>query len=126
VFYYNTDTKSIFYNKCDEDKTYVQTMSYVKVLFFVLGAFLGPVVCKVDPCRLPKDPGRCRANKQMFYFNYDTKRCEGFLYKGCGGNANRFENLEICHEACLQHLVSYIYGKKHLQFGMKYKLVFMF
>jgi hypothetical protein len=41
----------------------------------------------------------------MFYFNMETKRCEGFLYKGCGGNGNKFENLEECHEACQQHLV---------------------
>ena len=58
-----------------------------------------------DVCRLAKDAGRCRATKPMFYFNMETKRCEGFIYKGCAGNGNRFEALEECHDACQQHLV---------------------
>ena len=58
-----------------------------------------------DLCKLPKDAGRCRSLKPMFYFNMETKRCEGFLFKGCNGNANKFENLEECHEACQHHLV---------------------
>jgi hypothetical protein len=58
-----------------------------------------------DVCRLPKDAGRCRSIKPMFFFNLETKRCEGFLYKGCGGNGNKFETLEECHDTCIHHLV---------------------
>jgi hypothetical protein len=63
------------------------------------------VLSAEDLCKLPKGAGRCRALKPMFYFNMETKRCEGFLYKGCSGNANKFDNLEECHEACQHHLV---------------------
>jgi len=74
---------------------------------FLFSAIFGICVTNgaEDVCKLAKDVGRCRAAKPMFYFNMETKRCEGFLYKGCGGNANKFENLEECHEACQHHLV---------------------
>ncbi|CAG7822582.1 unnamed protein product [Allacma fusca] len=43
-------------------------------------------------CMLPSDHGHCRAAIQMFYFNPQTSSCQTFLYGGCGGNKNRFDD----------------------------------
>ena len=29
-----------------------------------------------------------------------TKQCEHFIYGGCGGNGNQFENREACEDQC--------------------------
>lgn len=36
----------------------------------------------------------------MWYFKSTTRRCEPFVYGGCGGNANRFQSVEECHRIC--------------------------
>ena len=85
---------------------YTQNNSrYVCLALFFITMLVSSVFSAEDLCKLPKDAGRCRSLKPMFYFNMETKRCEGFLFKGCNGNANKFENLEECHEACQHHLV---------------------
>jgi hypothetical protein len=35
-----------------------------------------------------------------WFHNAVTKRCEEFIYGGCGGNANRFESRAACERAC--------------------------
>ena len=35
-----------------------------------------------------------------FYYDYESGTCEQFIYKGAGGNDNRFEALELCLEEC--------------------------
>ncbi|CDW59458.1 papilin [Trichuris trichiura] len=54
----------------------------------------------INPCTLPKAPGRCAAYFQRFFYNVDTKRCEMFVYTGCEGNANNFETIEQCEKKC--------------------------
>jgi eight-cysteine-cluster-containing protein len=53
-----------------------------------------------DACGLPADPGPCNAAFRRFYFNAATGSCEGFVWGGCGGNANNFETIEACEAAC--------------------------
>jgi hypothetical protein len=36
-------------------------------------------------CQLKKDTGNCKAYISKFYFNSSTKRCESFIWSGCGG-----------------------------------------
>ncbi|KAM9365118.1 carboxypeptidase inhibitor SmCI-like [Pholidichthys leucotaenia] len=52
-------------------------------------------------CALKGDPGPCKAIKNRFFFDATSGRCEVFEYGGCGGNANNFETLEECEEACV-------------------------
>ncbi|KAI1899485.1 hypothetical protein AGOR_G00062280 [Albula goreensis] len=52
-------------------------------------------------CALKMDEGPCKAMKDRFYFDVDTRRCERFDYGGCQGNANNFETLEECEEMCM-------------------------
>lgn len=59
----------------------------------------------VDPplstkCELPVVPGPCEALIPRYYYNSSTRRCEQFSYGGCCGNANNFETLAACTNAC--------------------------
>ncbi|CAN7992812.1 unnamed protein product, partial [Ixodes hexagonus] len=51
-----------------------------------------------DLCHMPKDPGACATDeaRENFYYNSQTGRCEAFEFTGCGGNDNRFEQIESC------------------------------
>ena len=51
-------------------------------------------------CKLPKVTGPCRARIPRWYFNYNTKRCERFIYGGCRGNKNNFTSLTSCQKKC--------------------------
>ncbi|TRY60841.1 hypothetical protein DNTS_026781 [Danionella cerebrum] len=52
-------------------------------------------------CSLPKDEGFCMAALPKYYYDNDEKNCRMFLYRGCRGNANRFETREDCQKMCL-------------------------
>jgi len=54
----------------------------------------------VDPCTLDQAVGPCRAYRPSFFFNKNTHQCESFMYSGCQGNANRFDDLESCEAKC--------------------------
>ncbi|XP_056096681.1 BPTI/Kunitz domain-containing protein [Rhinichthys klamathensis goyatoka] len=52
-------------------------------------------------CSLPKDEGTCFAIIPKHYYDSEQKDCRVFLYKGCQGNANRFDSREDCQKLCL-------------------------
>lgn len=54
----------------------------------------------LDVCGLPVVAGLCKAQKPRFGYNKDKKRCEMFLYGGCGGNGNRFSSVQDCVNTC--------------------------
>uniref|UniRef100_A0A6J0TX03 Fused toxin protein-like isoform X1 n=1 Tax=Pogona vitticeps TaxID=103695 RepID=A0A6J0TX03_9SAUR len=51
-------------------------------------------------CLLPKVVGKCLAYMPRYYYNPETKKCEKFIYGGCGGNENNFETWKECHYTC--------------------------
>ncbi|XP_055295189.1 boophilin-H2-like [Sitodiplosis mosellana] len=51
-------------------------------------------------CALDSSDGNCEAYYPKFFFNSKVRRCELFLYGGCGGNANRFNNMRECESKC--------------------------
>ena len=54
-----------------------------------------------DLCTLPRDGGPCDGVCPRYFFNDVTGQCEEFAYGCCGGNANNFETLPECENACL-------------------------
>ena len=44
--------------------------------------------------------GMCKAHMPSWFHNAVTRRCEEFIYGGCGGNANRFASRAACEAAC--------------------------
>lgn len=58
----------------------------------------------ISICQLPIDPGECTdlspSPGYRFAFDSSAGRCERFVFAPCGGNANQFETLDACIEAC--------------------------
>lgn len=52
-------------------------------------------------CNLPADPGPCDGVFLRWHHNPDTGICQPFTYGGCDGNANNFETLVECQQACM-------------------------
>lgn len=48
-----------------------------------------------DRCTLNPDPGLCNAYFVKYYFNNETKKCEEFVWGGCGG-VIPFDTMEEC------------------------------
>ncbi|XP_039989755.1 BPTI/Kunitz domain-containing protein isoform X2 [Xiphias gladius] len=53
-----------------------------------------------DFCQLSSDPGQGFDFIFRFYYDAATDECSPFIYKGQGGNANRFENEKQCIRNC--------------------------
>ena len=45
-------------------------------------------------------PGTCSGKFRRFYFDNSTGTCREFIYTGCGGNGNNYENGEHCRGIC--------------------------
>ncbi|XP_065917768.1 uncharacterized protein [Dysidea avara] len=56
--------------------------------------------CATDICGLQAEPGNCRASIPSYFYNAATGECEMFIYGGCGGNRNRFSDIDSCSRAC--------------------------
>uniref|UniRef100_A0A131YNU7 Tissue factor pathway inhibitor n=1 Tax=Rhipicephalus appendiculatus TaxID=34631 RepID=A0A131YNU7_RHIAP len=52
-------------------------------------------------CWQPKVVGRGNKSIPSWFYNIWTVRCTGFIYKGSGGNLNRFKTEEECNDVCL-------------------------
>lgn len=46
------------------------------------------------------DPGMCFAFIPRYFFNPKTGVCEMFIYGGCGGNGNNYQNMQECTQQC--------------------------
>lgn len=44
--------------------------------------------------------GRCFGQVESYAYNPLQRRCEAFIYGGCGGNENRFDSKAECEYSC--------------------------
>nr|WNV51242.1 haemalin [Haemaphysalis qinghaiensis] len=51
-------------------------------------------------CKPAPESGLCKASMERWFFNAESGECEVFIYGGCGGNDNNYENQEECEFAC--------------------------
>ncbi|KAL3311349.1 hypothetical protein Ciccas_010070 [Cichlidogyrus casuarinus] len=51
-------------------------------------------------CNDPRDDSECLAAFQRYFFNRNTRKCELFIWGGCGANGNNFKSLLDCQLAC--------------------------
>jgi len=61
----------------------------------------GALVGDGELCYLPSDSGTCDAYLTSYYYDRVSRRCEQFVWTGCGGNANRFTSLGDCEQRCI-------------------------
>ncbi|KAK8392409.1 hypothetical protein O3P69_014644 [Scylla paramamosain] len=53
-----------------------------------------------DICSQPVRAGVCSGGEARWYYNTETRKCEPFLYSGCGGNGNNFRSKSQCEARC--------------------------
>ncbi|XP_054879022.1 kunitz-type protease inhibitor 1-like [Poeciliopsis prolifica] len=51
-------------------------------------------------CVEPPRTGPCRAHFHRWYYNPKDRKCVRFIYGGCYGNGNNFEDEDECSETC--------------------------
>ena len=87
--------KHLKHNKLHDNKT-------LNLAFFISLCLL-LLLASVDPtliCQQKKDPGLCLAYFPRYYFNATARKCEKFIYGGCGGNLNKFSTYQECRKTC--------------------------
>ena len=65
----------------------------------------------VDPCELSKDIGNCRDLQTKVYYDVTKQQCLAFVYTGCGGNINNFNNFVDCSTKCGMHVQRFFEAK---------------
>lgn len=55
-------------------------------------------------CDVMYNIGFCKQSLLKWGYNKTAGKCETFLYAGCGGNANNFDNKEDCDSSCVDQL----------------------
>ena len=55
-----------------------------------------------DRCYLPRVVGRCHGTSYRYFYNYETEKCEEFIYGGCLGNDNKFDTADECEKVCVK------------------------
>ncbi|OCT85836.1 hypothetical protein XELAEV_18024005mg, partial [Xenopus laevis] len=53
-----------------------------------------------DICTFPMEEGDCAKYTLKWYYNHVVGECRPFVYSGCGGNLNRFDEKEQCEQRC--------------------------
>ena len=53
-----------------------------------------------DECTAPAVTGNCEAAMPRWFHDPSTGICRPFTYGGCGGNANNYQSLAECQDAC--------------------------
>ena len=52
-------------------------------------------------CDQSYETGPCRGYFPRWYYSREDNACKQFIYGGCDGNQNRFDNREECEAKCV-------------------------
>ncbi|KJH46710.1 Kunitz/Bovine pancreatic trypsin inhibitor domain protein [Dictyocaulus viviparus] len=97
VWYYDTSEgrcSQFWYGGCDGNENRFATKEQCET------------ICVEPPgigrCYLPKVEGplRCDLPQAKYWYDYNTKQCAAFWWRGCHGNANNFASWEECSTFC--------------------------
>ncbi|CAD6186601.1 unnamed protein product [Caenorhabditis auriculariae] len=97
VWYYDTAEgrcSQFWYGGCDGNENRFTTKEMCET------------ICVEPPgtgrCYLPKVEGplRCDQPQARYWYDYTTKQCAAFWWRGCLGNANNFASWEECSTTC--------------------------
>ncbi|XP_034110101.2 kunitz-like toxin PcKuz2 [Drosophila nasuta] len=58
------------------------------------------IIHRMSVCTAPPRYGTCNSKLRQWHYVSKLRRCERFIYSGCGGNNNRFYNKNECEEYC--------------------------
>lgn len=53
-----------------------------------------------DYCMMPPDRGNCTEVLYKYYFSPEYTHCPMFVWSGCEGNDNRFDDRHSCMQIC--------------------------
>ncbi|RCN33797.1 Kunitz/Bovine pancreatic trypsin inhibitor domain protein [Ancylostoma caninum] len=70
-------------------------------LVTVITALRPPLNETPSYCLEGADNGLCKACMIRYYYNAKSRRCEPFVYSGCGGNENNFVSYGDCKRGCI-------------------------
>ncbi|KAM3955369.1 kunitz-like toxin PcKuz3 [Aphomia sociella] len=75
-------------------------MAKIICLFLVLVVSMYFVSASSDICMQELISGRCLGYMPRYGYSTINKKCEQFIYGGCGQNDNNFLSLEECQKRC--------------------------
>lgn len=93
-WYYESKRNNCFtftYSQCNKNRNHFDT--YEACMLSCGGELAAP-------CSLPSLQGPCKAYEPRWAYSSSLKKCQSFVYGGCGGNENNFESREACEEMC--------------------------
>ncbi|KFD55348.1 hypothetical protein M514_03688 [Trichuris suis] len=100
-WYYNLtegECKQFTYSGCDGNGNRFRTQQVCEKVCISPEAQLDDM----SSCDQPVDPGPCKASVKRWYYDRQTDECKTFLYGGCNGNSNNFENENECKYTCVK------------------------
>jgi hypothetical protein len=72
----------------------------LRILSNNLNIFIKKVLFLEPLCGLQKDEGNLTSLSIQWYYDSSIGHCVPFIYKGMGGNMNRFTSKDMCEIAC--------------------------
>ncbi|OCT75684.1 tissue factor pathway inhibitor 2 [Xenopus laevis] len=95
-YYYDRYTQTcqeFFYGGCDGNANNFVSMEDCE-------KFCWKIKKVPKACRMVPDEGPCRGYIKRYAYNMKTMRCEQFIYGGCYGNDNNFQDKDSCINFC--------------------------